>query len=202
LDHAGHRVTVIEQMPERAQKAGELTEVLVFEGDGSDIRVLEAADVRRVDWLLAVTGRDESNLVACQLARTLNPKVRVLARLNNPANRATFDALDIPVVAVTDMMVQVITREVQVDVADLVRLALLGRGQIGLMEIEIPRGMKERKVADLDLPRPAILVTVVRGDEVFVPEADTVLRPRDRVLAVTAVKNEPALREALCTLDR
>lgn len=196
MREAGHVVAVIEQDAGRAESIAEETEALVLEGDGTDVELLNTAGVDRADWVLAVTGQDESNVVACQLAATLGAS-RVLARLNNPRNRPTFEALGIPVVAVTDLMVQVISREVQADVGELVRLALLGRGQVSLLEVSIPDDTDEPEVIDLDLPQPSILVTVVRGDEVMVPRANTRLRPGDRVLAVTTVENEGPLRSAL-----
>lgn len=196
MREAGHVVAVIEQDAGRAESIAEETEALVLEGDGTDVELLNTAGVDRADWVLAVTGQDESNVVACQLAATLGAS-RVLARLNNPRNRPTFEALGIPVVAVTDLMVQVISREVEADVGELVRLALLGRGQVSLLEVSIPDDTDEPEVIDLDLPEPSILVTVVRGDEVVVPRANTRLRPGDRVLAVTTVDNEGLLRSAL-----
>ena len=45
--------------------------VVVFQGDGTDVDLLMSADVDRADWVLAVTGLDEVNLVSCQLALTL-----------------------------------------------------------------------------------------------------------------------------------
>lgn len=196
MREAGHVVAVIEQDAGRAESIAEETEALVLEGDGTDVELLNTAGVDRADWVLAVTGQDESNVVACQLAATLGAS-RVLARLNNPRNRPTFEALGIPVVAVTDLMVQVISREVEADVGELVRLALLGRGQVSLLEVSIPDDTDEPEVIDLDLPEPSILVTVVRGDKVVVPRANTRLRPGDRVLAVTTVDNEGLLRSAL-----
>jgi trk system potassium uptake protein TrkA len=196
MREAGHVVAVIEQDAGRAESIAEETEALVLEGDGTDVELLNTAGVDRADWVLAVTGQDESNVVACQLAATLGAS-RVLARLNNPRNRPTFEALGIPVVAVTDLMVQVISREVQADVGELVRLALLGRGQVSLLEVSIPDDTDEPEVIDLDLPEPSILVTVVRGEKVVVPRANTRLRPGDRVLAVTTVDNEGLLRSAL-----
>lgn len=197
LRQAGHVVAVIEEDAARAESLAEDSEALVLEGDGTDVELLNTAGVDRADWVLAVTGQDETNVVACQLAATLGAN-RVLARLNNPRNRPTFEALGIPVVAVTDLMVQVISREVEADVGELVRLALLGRGQVSLLEVSIPEDTDEPEVIDLDLPQPSILVSVVRGDEVVVPRATTRLRPGDKVLAITAVENEGALRSALC----
>lgn len=197
LQQAGHVVAVIEEDASRAESIAEETDSLVLVGDGTDVELLKTAATDRADWVLAVTGQDENNVVSCQLAATLGAK-RVLARLNNPRNRSTFEALGIPVVAVTDLMVQVISREVEADVGELVRLALLGRGQVSLLEVSIPEDSDEPEVIDLELPQPSILVSVVRGDEIVVPKATTRLRPGDRVLAITAVENEGALRSALC----
>ncbi|MGI9647997.1 MAG: NAD-binding protein [Acidimicrobiia bacterium] len=199
LDRGGHSVTVIESDRARAAAVSEATNALVLLGDATDVRLLEEADVHRADWVLAVTGRDEDNIVACQLTATLGAP-RVLARLNDPRNRSTFDALNIPVVAVTDLMVQVISREVETDVGEAVQVALLGRGRVSLLEIEIPDGVTPKKVIDMDLPDRTILVTVMRGDEVLVPGPYTVVEAGDRVLAVTNLENEGAVRETLCKL--
>ena len=190
---AGHAVTVIEETPERAQGIADDLDVIVLEGDGTDVRLLEAADIHRADWLLAVTGLDEVNLVACQLALSLGAK-RVLARLNNPLNRATFEALGVPVVAVTDLMVQVISQEVSV--SDLERIAVLGRGQLSLCEIELPDGFTPIAITDLVLPPPSVIAMVQRGDDAIVPSGTTELRPGDRVTAVTTVANETMLHNA------
>ena len=107
LHDAGHAVTVVEDHAGRAKTLTDDSKVLVLEGDGTDINLLMGADTGRADWVLAVTGLDEVNLVACQLAITLGAR-HVLARLNNPLNRPTFEARKIPVVAVTDVMATLI----------------------------------------------------------------------------------------------
>lgn len=197
LGAQGHTVSLIESDSKRATAISETTKAMVLLGDGTDIQLLRDGDVHRADWVLAVTGKDQDNIVACQLSMTLGAK-RVLARLNDPKNRHTFDALHIPVVAVTDMMVQVISAEVDLDVQEAVRVALLGRGQVSLLSLEIPSHASPRKVIDLELPHPTILVTVMRGEEVLVPGAETIIQAGDRVLAVTNVDQEVALRGVLC----
>jgi len=197
LEKTGHSVTVIESDRRRAAAVTESTDALVLVGDATDVSLLQEADVHRADWVLAVTGRDEDNIVACQLTATLGAH-RVLARLNDPKNRSTFEALEIPVVAVTDLMVQVISHEVETDVGEAVRVALLGRGRVSLLEIEIPEGVQPKKVIDMGLPDRTILVTVMRGDDVVVPGPYTVVEAGDRVLAVTNVENESTVRDTLC----
>lgn len=194
LHKAGHVVTVIEEAHTHAESLTDDSKVLVLEGDGTDVRLLKAADTGRADWVLAVTGLDEVNLVACQLALTLGAK-QVLARLNNPLNRPTFDALDIPVVAVTDVMATLISREVEVP--EFRHVTLLGRGEVSVYEIDIPPEFEERPVAELRLPKGALLVAVVSGDEVIVPTATTTLRAGDQVTAVSSVDLEDEVRDVL-----
>jgi trk system potassium uptake protein TrkA len=194
LHKAGRVVTVIEESPGHAEALADESNVLVLEGDGTDINLLKAADAERADWILAVTGLDEVNLVACQLALTLGAR-QVLARLNNPLNRPTFDALDIPVVAVTDVMATLISREVEVP--EFRHVALLGRGEVSVYEIDVPPDFEQQPLAELRLPPRSLFVTVVSGDQVRVPTAATVIRPGDQVTAVSSVDLEDEVRAVL-----
>ncbi|MCP4966362.1 MAG: TrkA family potassium uptake protein [bacterium] len=193
LSEAGHVVSLIEADPTRAQNLIEDVDFMVFQGDGSDVELLQAADVSRVDWAVAVTGRDEANLVACELARTFGAK-NVLARLNSPLNRPTFEALGVPVVGVTSLMAQVISREVEV--VDLSRLAVIEGGQISLVERILPDDYPATMVTQLKLPRPSLLITQIRDGRASVPGPNTVLEAGDRILAVVPIEAEKEFSEA------
>ena len=188
----GHLVALVEESEDRAQAVADDVDAVVIHGDGTDVGVLEAADVHNADWLLAVTGLDEVNLVSCQLGLTLGAK-RVLARLNAPLNSATFEALKIPVIGITDLMVQVISQEVAV--SQLARIAVIGRGQLSLSEYEIPESFTPTRIQDLKLPERSLIVAIQRDDEVTVPKATTRLLPGDRITAVTTVAQESNLQQ-------
>ena len=188
----GHLVALVEEGEDRAQAVADDVDAVVIHGDGTDVGVLEAADVHNADWLLAVTGLDEVNLVSCQLGLTLGAK-RVLARLNTPLNRATFEALKIPVIGITDLMVQVISQEVAL--SQLARIAVLGRGQLSLSEYEIPASFTPTRIQDLKLPERSLIVAIQRDDQVTVPKATTRLLPGDRITAVTTVAQESNLQQ-------
>jgi len=190
LVSAGHFVAVVEAREDRAQALADDVGAVVIHGDGTNVDKLKSASVDDADWLVAVTGLDEVNLVACELGRTLGAK-RVLARLNAPRNRPTFDALEIPVVGITDLMVDVISQEVAV--SQLQRTAVLGKGQLSLCEIDIPPEFDPIELRDLVLPAPSIVVVVQRKDQAIVPEATTRLLPGDRIAAVTTIAQESEL---------
>ena len=100
-------------------------------------------------------------------------------------------------VAVTDLMVQVISQEVSVP--ELERIAVLAKGQLSLCEVELPDEFEPTTIADLVLPQPSLIAVVLRGDEAIVPGANTRLGPGDRVTAVTTVANEAALHRVFAS---
>ncbi len=75
--------------------ANRYDQVTILCGDGSRRDVLEAARTGEADIFLAMTGRDEDNLVACQLAQTYFGIERPICRVNNPDNLEAVHRLGI-----------------------------------------------------------------------------------------------------------
>ena len=188
-------VVVIEKRRERAREVAETTDALVIEGDGTDLGLMERLDLRPADFLIAATGVDQDNLVACQLARTAFGVSRVFARLNDPKNHTTFVALQIPIVSVTEMLVAAIGREI--DVTELIRASLLDRGGVETIEVVIPEGAAPRAVRDIGLPQSTLVIVVTRDDRVFVPDGSTMIQAEDQLLVVTQSAIKDTAREIL-----
>lgn len=195
LRKAGQAVIVVEAREDRARMLAEETGALTIHGDGTDMGLLTDLELRPTDLFIALTGRDEDNLVACQLARSAFGVRRVIARLNDPANSDTFHAMDIHPVSVTETVVRLITEELEP--SRQARVAFLGLGEISLLELQVPSGTGRRRVADLDLPPSSVIATVRRDDEVFVPSGDTEIEADDRLMVVTKVEHEEELRRAI-----
>lgn len=83
LSEEGQDVVVIESDPERAEMVGEQLDVIAVEGNGASLRVLDEAGIENTDLMLAVTSKDEVNLIACLAAHELDVDFRV-ARISNP----------------------------------------------------------------------------------------------------------------------
>jgi trk system potassium uptake protein TrkA len=93
LHAAQHHVKLIELSHERFDALGRdlPAEALVL-GSGSEPGVLEAADIRQAEVVLALTGADETNLVITSLARFEFGVPHTIARVNNPKNAWLFTA--------------------------------------------------------------------------------------------------------------
>lgn len=195
LSAGGNTVVVVEANPARGRALASRSRVLVIEGDGTDVRILEEADCRHADYLVAVTGSDEDNLVACQLARTAFDCEKVLARVNDPRNERTFTELDVPSVSVTNLLVQILGQHL--DVGEVSRLAALGEGQAGLVEIQVPPDRSPAAVAALGLPESTVLAAIRRGEEIIIPSGTDQVLPGDRIMLVTFTQNEEAVRSVI-----
>src|SRR5262245_1133608 len=91
----GHEVLVIERDAAKCAGIAEELGDIVLKGDGCEAVTLASAGMGRADLCVAVTGDDEDNLVACQVAKTKFEVPRTIARINNPKNELIFRQLGI-----------------------------------------------------------------------------------------------------------
>lgn len=155
-------------------------------GSGTDPNVLEAAGIRQASVVAAVTGDDETNLVATSLARFEFGVPRTIARVNNPKNAWMFNVemgVDVAVDQ-ADVMAHLIAEEMSL--GDMMTLLKLRRGQYSLVEekVEETALAAGKTVMELKLPQDCVLAAIIRKGELVPPHGNTVLQPNDEVLAV------------------
>lgn len=200
LLESNHDVALIEKRDEIVEKlATELPpRTLIIQGDGCDATFQEDAGVARADVFAAVTGDDDDNLVACQLAKVAFGVPRAVARVNNPKNEHIFNALGIEAISSTTIISRMIEEEATV--GDIRTLTTLRKGHMAIVEIELPTDrcvVCDKAVASLNLPSDCILVAIVRDEDVVTVHGDTQLQPGDVVIAFTNIAHERALKKAL-----
>jgi trk system potassium uptake protein len=181
----GNEITLIENERNRYLTVEQELEHNVQYGDASELWVLERAGISRADMVIAVTGDDEDNMLICQVAKEKYLVDRVIARVNNPRNRETFDLLGIkPVVSATDLILRLIEHEVPE--YGLVHLLDLPEQRLEIIEMELPEDSRAAgsRVGDLAMPEGSLLISVLREGTGFVPNAETVLQSGDEILAV------------------
>jgi len=193
-----HTVSIVDKDRTVCDEIAKELEALVVNGDGCDPKILEEAGIERADVLAAVTGEDEDNLIICQLAKEKFNLQRTVGRVNNPDNEHTFNELGVGVpVDSTKIIAKVIEEEVSF--SDFVNLMSFKRGKLAIVRVDLPSDSPviNKEVKDITLPQDAVLVSIVRGEEVILPKGNTVLKTGDDVIALTLVGNEPQLLSLL-----
>ncbi len=194
----GHEVVVIDKDPVVYSHLLEEFPESAFFGDATEARTLRQAGVERADALAAVTGQDQANLVAAELALKKFKVSHVVARVNDPRNAGIFRAAGIAhAVDVTAMIMATVTQELEMD--EILRLVDLRRGNLELVEVNLPEGATAagRAIREVELPPGSAVVAVCTPEAVIPAPPDHVLAPGEGVLAVVPPGREEDLRKAL-----
>lgn len=182
-----HQIKVIDQRRDRIALLEEsIPADMLILGSGSDPGVLEAAGIRRANVVAAVTGSDETNLVACSLARLEFRVPRIIARVNNPKNAWLYTSemgVDIALNQ-ADLLAHLIVEEMSLGA--MMTLLKLYKGFYSLVEEKVDPNSVAHGAAlrDLDIPPRCVVAAIIRNGELMTPRVDTVLQTADEVLAV------------------
>ena len=189
-----HAVSIVDKDKQTCEDIAKELEVLVINGDGCDPVILEEAGVKHADVVAAVTGEAEDNLIICQLAKELFNTRRTVGRVNNPDNERVFAELGIDVPVDATMIIGKIIEE-EVSFSDFVNLMSFKRGKLAIVRVDLPveSPVINKKIKDIELPKDAVLVSIVRGEEVILPKGNTVLKAGDDIIAMAMVGNEAQL---------
>jgi trk system potassium uptake protein TrkA len=198
----GHEVLVLEKDANRSELiCNELGSVCI-RGDGCEVAILAEAGTGRADMLIAVTGDDEDNLVACQVAKHKFNVPRTIARINNPKNETIFKKLGIDItVSSTNIILEYIEEKVPTHPLTHL-LSIIDKG-LEIVEVKIPPQSPTvgKQIKELPLPQGSALFLIIRSQQKpFVPTGDAILQAEDQIIAVTSPEAEEALRTAVTGL--
>jgi len=114
-----HEVLLIEKDRTKIPELRNLFGESVMEGAGSRVQTLKEGGANRADVVVAVTEKDEDNLVICQLAKTIFHCRRTIARVNDPRHEDVFVKLGVDATVSSTRIIDSLIEE-QVQAEDMV----------------------------------------------------------------------------------
>ncbi len=179
-------VKLIEKNEQRClELAGQLEKTLVIKAAGNDIEILKDEGLEGADVFIAVTEKDETNILTCLLARQQGVR-RTLALVSQPellglASDLGIDACISPRLAAASTILRFVRR------GDIISLATIEGSNSEVLEIEIKSatGILNTPLKDLHFPRGAIIGAIVRGEDYEIPTGESRLAAGDRVVIFT-----------------
>jgi len=191
-----HKITLIEPKLDVCEKIANELNIMVINGDATKIDDLSKAETDKADIYIAITGRDEDNLISCQLAKKNFGVKRTIARVNNPKNIAVFEKLGVDIaVSSTSIIADMIEQEV--DYSGIRTLMRLKNGRVVISEMQASKDSPvcNRSLKEINLPKGCIVISVIRDGEVIIPNGKTVILEGDYIVAVSSEKDQQKLRE-------
>jgi trk system potassium uptake protein TrkA len=207
LSEERHDVVMVGDDEEALRRAQDAIDVGAVVGKGSSPSILLEAGLRSADILVAVTGSDETNIVACLIAETVAQRIVRVARLHDPAYLGAKGIIDKSSLRI-DLVISP-----EEEVADAVALLAGTPGATDVLEFADGRVEAVGVVVDADSPmigkpikdltrRPGeklLVAGVYRGETVSAPSDDIRLMAGDTLFLVA---DQPSVRRAMTRLGK
>lgn len=191
LIQKGYRVAAINACEADCRALAEIQALTVIQGDGTRPFVLEDAGARDADIAIALTPRDDDNLVICQLCKKRFHVAKTVALISDPRKTEFFYQIGIDSVVCA---ISAITRIVEQQ-AFLEKIATripIGEGRVSIAEVPIGPDAPAagRKLWEIALPKEAIVGCILRGEQTLIPRGDTRILARDVLILICAGDQE------------
>ncbi len=198
LDMTNISAKIIEKDPEKCTSLAEkLERVIVINGDATDKDLLQEENIVDVDFMVAITGDEESNILISLLGKSLGAK-KTITRVSKHSYIPLVSAIGIdtvvsPRLSAVRAILQYIRRGKIISVAPLkgehaeaIEAEALDTSDI----VNVP-------LAKVKFPKGAIVGAIVRGEEIIIPRGDSVIIPKDRLIIFALEKVIPKLEKLL-----
>lgn len=189
-------IKIIELKKDNASFLAEnLEDVLIINGDGSDYNLLHQENIEKMDSFIALTGRDEDNLMAALLAKQNGVK-KVVAKISrieyiNVINKLEIDYIVSPKPIATKSILRYI-RGLQktMTVSERKLYKTIGKDYV-VFEFNINNSFKylDIKIRNLKIIDNTYITAIIRNKQIVIPWNDDVIKENDVVVVISSNQN-------------
>jgi len=187
-----HDVILVDHRQEPLTELQSHLDIMTIRGEGSSPAVLEKAEITRADLVVAVTDRDEVNILACALAHSVGVTHKV-ARVSNLDYIRPPPAYDLHKLGIDLIVSQ--KEECAYELFNVLRMpgtleaVDLLEGRVIAAGLKVHMDSPLTRQALKDFPRPELLQTIRfiaarRGEEVLAPRGDSHFMVGDEIYFV------------------
>ena len=195
LSEQNHSITVIDQSSEDIQKINESLDVKAIVGKATSPNVLEKANTKEADMIIAVTRNDEINMLICQIAFSIFKVPKKIARIRsqeylNPKFSSLFNKENLPIDFVISPELEIaksIQRKLEAPGAlDNVPFA---KNKIRLLEIFVDKTcpISNIKLNELTKKFPKLnanILGVIRDDKFLIIKKNDFIKENDKAYVI------------------
>jgi trk system potassium uptake protein TrkA len=193
---AGVKVKIIDRNAEKCRRASEqLRHALVLHGEGSDTDLLESEGVAEMDGFVSVSQDEESNIMACLLARNLGA-AKTVCLVNRPdyvplLPKLGVDSAISPRLATSTWIASFVKRGAVISAEN------LGYSGAEILQLAVSETCPwlGKQLMELDFPPDAVIGAVLKRGRVETPGGDTVLAAGDEVVVFALPDGVAAVEE-------
>lgn len=194
LSSEGHDVVVIDKSRASFNRLGETFNGLTLIGNGFDPNLLKQVGIEKADAFCAVTNGDNTNLISAQVAKRIFKVPKVFARVYDPERADIYTTLGLDIISGTILFASMLRDKI---VESRFSSYLIETKDLGVIEIEVKNHLIGKTIQEINRPREFLVVAIRKLDGVVIPEANTVLKEKDILMAVVKVASLKKIKEQL-----
>lgn len=187
-------VVVIDTDQERLTTVQEYLDVQVLVGNGAAMSVLEKAGIAGSDLLIAVTELDEINMMTCFVGKSYGVK-STIARVRKQEyselaqserqEQLGIDLIINPELLASDELAKLVLHPEAHEVE------YYFDNQVVMLGLKLDENSRivGCPLKDIHFPHPCVVVGLIRGDKMIVPNGSTVILARDEIFLLSATKD-------------
>lgn len=192
LEHTGMKVKIVERNMERCRHLSEvLPRTTVICGDGTDQELLESENVSHTDAFIALTDRDEDNLIISLYALQHGIK-KVIAKSNRQnyasiAHSVGLDSVISPKLITANQILQVVRARKNSKGSVMNALYRIADGHAEAMEFAVNETTRHLGVPlkDLRLKKGILIAVLIHQNRIIIPEGSSSISQGDTVIIIS-----------------
>jgi trk system potassium uptake protein TrkA len=192
LSQEGHDVVVVDAQQESFERLGASFNGVTIVGNGFDLGLLKNAGIEKADAFCAVTNGDNTNIISAQVAKKIFKVPKVLARVYDPQRAHIYAALGLDIISGTILFAAMLRDKI---IESRFSSYLIESKDLGVLEIEANQELIGKAASSLNEPGDFLVVAIIRLDGVIIPEADTVIKAKDKLMGVVKVASLQKIRK-------
>ncbi len=190
LNEEGHDITIIDTNGEKVEQAISTLDIQGVEGNGTTFNTLSEAGIKTSDLLIAVTARDEVNLLCCLMAKKTG-NCNTIARVRNPEYVSEMnylrEGLDLSMIINPELTcASSISRLLEIPSA--LDFTTFAKGRANLIKFSIPEGSIVNQMSVIDFAKKihskTLICAIEREHEVIIPDGNTILLENDKMYVI------------------
>lgn len=193
----GHKVTVIDSNPEAFDLLGKNFNGDTIVGIGFDKGILEKAEIRSSDAIVACSKSDETNALIGRISKNVYRVPRVISRLYDPRRAEIYRSLGIQTISTTTWGVHQATEMLSYNQLDSISTI----GELEMIRVETPALLVGRTVNELTVIGEIQVVAISRGNKTFMPTRGTAFKRHD-IIYIASLTASISRLKALLGLER
>ena len=193
-----HDVVLVDESSQKLSSVPEEIDALRILGNGASINTQIEAGIETADILIAVTGSDELNLLCCLIAKKAG-HCHTIARVRNPIYNKELDFIKVKL-GISMIINPELTAAIEISrllrFPSAIKIDTFAKGRVELLKFRIRSefgldGMPINQIAGHSNSN-ILICAVERGDDIFIPGGDFILRNNDLLSIMASPQNSVA----------